>query len=545
MNSDKKQKTGDFEGIRRTINMIRAGYDPDVPGDKYSMKKMPEFERNQKAAAEIIDDMACRGEFFRSEQLGYYLFREMSELVAIEDGAVPLSRFLSKYGLNACEKIYKYVVEAIYLHALENGADSIVRHFSHVTFSGDGTPILYIAMENNRVLRVTPDAIEEVKNGTDGILFLATSDSCPADVAKHVRGSNSLLHKLILDVVPFQTSVLTAEESTFLFECEIYAQFMRDLFESNPIYAFIGEKGSGKTTAVRLIGNTLFGKTWDVFDVGDDQKDFDAMVTSRTFVCLDNTDQYVKWLNNKLAIVASGGKIARRILFKTNRFADFPIIAMIATTSRTPCFRRDDVADRLVILKTVRLDEVPGNDFNDDILKVVNENRLQLWGEIIASLQSILQVLTDPSWRNIKVPGARLQGFARFTYLVGRALGRESIVLPLWKKQKLLQMEFISEGEVLLDVLPTWIQTNPETLKSAGDLNSGLSAMARQLGVDWPYKTGFALARRMKHLKVKLEAEFGMYQEVGVDNQFLYGFRKPRSRGDDSGATPERSKRHE
>lgn len=526
MTENQKPKIKPFEAVRQQINTIRAGFDPDFPGDLYNQRKMPEFERNQKVALKVTSDMRLRGSFFRNTDIAYYHIKESGELITIEDDGVPISRFLGHYGLNATEKIFKYVVEAIYQFALEHGADTIVRHFSHLRYTDEGIPILCIAMDNSRVLQITPDRIFETENGTDGVLFLAESNACPSGIQNFISEKRKNLHSKIINLVPFNTQVLDISESRFMMECEIYGLFLRDLYTTNPIYAYIGEKGSGKSTAVKLIGQILYGLEWDVFDIGNDQKDFDAMVTSRTFVCLDNADENVKWLNNKLAIIASGGKIARRILFKTNRFADYPIIAMVATTSRTPCFRRDDVADRLLILKTNRLTESGYSDFNDDLIMEANSCRNEIWGEILANLQKIVRGLADPQWKSIKVKGIRLQGFARLTAVINKALNRGINVSSLWSKESVLQIEFASENEVVLDLLEIWTRDHPGEKVTAGELHSGLRKIAQDQDTEYPYKSSYSLASRLNQLKVKLEESYGMTIEIGSDKQNMYSFRK-------------------
>jgi hypothetical protein len=71
---------------------------------------------------------------------------------------------------------------------------------------------------------------------------------------------------------------------------------------------------------------------------------------------LDNVDGRIKWLNDKLAVVATGGNLEKRILHTTNQHKEFPIISTVALTSRTPMFRRDDIAERLQIVSLDRID---------------------------------------------------------------------------------------------------------------------------------------------------------------------------------------------
>ena len=51
--------------------------------------------------------------------------------------------------------------------------------------------------------------------------------------------------------------------------------------------------------------------------------DFDAAITSDHFVVADNADDAPPWLPDKLAVLATGGTIKRRVLYTTNRLADY------------------------------------------------------------------------------------------------------------------------------------------------------------------------------------------------------------------------------
>ena len=79
-----------------------------------------------------------------------------------------------------------------------------------------------------------------------------------------------------------------------------------------PLLAMIGEKGSGKTSVLRRIGQLLFGPKFQVMGMSHEPKDFDAAVTSEAFVVIDNADANVPWLDDKLAVVATGGTLKRQ-----------------------------------------------------------------------------------------------------------------------------------------------------------------------------------------------------------------------------------------
>jgi ABC-type multidrug transport system ATPase subunit len=72
------------------------------------------------------------------------------------------------------------------------------------------------------------------------------------------------------------------------------------------IPCFLGGQGSGKTTAIRLIGRLLLGPTFDVTGIQRDREDaFTAAVTNRLVLGLDNVDSKIPWLPDALGACPS------------------------------------------------------------------------------------------------------------------------------------------------------------------------------------------------------------------------------------------------
>jgi hypothetical protein len=190
---------------------------------------------------------------------------------------------------------------------------------------------------------------------------------------------------------------------------------------------------------------------------------------------------------------------------------------MLSATSRTPCYTRDDVVDRLVILKTVRIEGSDQEDFKSDVQKEVECNRAALWGEIIYKCQKILRILDETDWKSIKVPGQRMQEFARFTIVLGQTEGNEDIAFEAWRKMKPIQRNFVIEGEPLFDVLSTWVKDHEGQSLTAGKLNVALNDIAKSQGIHWPYKDGRSLGQTLKQLDFNIRK--------GREKQYLYSFR--------------------
>lgn len=507
------------------VNRIRRGVDHDRTDEDGKTLKLKQFEVNQRVTRIIAEDMSLKGKFFCEDKLGYYLDEQSHQLIALGDASVELSILLSKYDLNSTEKTYEYVAEELYLHSLEHGDKATVYRFSHLKIVDGGESVLYILAEENRVYRITKDSVKLVDNGTNGVLFVSSKYCAPKDIPeKPVK--NGRFKSQVLDIIPFNTETMTIEECQHDFRCWTLSVIMRELIKDKTILALIGPKGSGKTTAIRAIGETLYGPSWDVMPPGRNERDFDTVITTLDLIGLDNVDGTIVWLNDKLAVIATGGTIPKRILYTTNRLAEFRIRAMVALSSRTPKFRRDDVAERLRIIETVRIEDLPGRDFGSDILKPIQESRTEIWEDLIAQAQDVLRIIDETDWRSIQVPKSRMQEYARFTVIVGKAIGCEETARTLAIKQRKIQEEFVIEDDVFLVTFLLWVKTNSGVKVTASQLNEALRDLAESRGEDWPYPSGKSIAQKLRHAKQTLESYMDISERKDKSlNQMVYSFR--------------------
>ncbi len=160
----------------------------------------------------------------------------------------------------------------------------------------------------------------------------------------------------LLSGIHFVPGVLSEADQKLLFVLWVLTLFFPQLFPTRIILALIGEKGSGKSSLLRRVGQLLFGPKFNVSALTGKPDDFDAAITTDPLVIADNADDAPSWFPDKLAVLATGGAIKRRILYTTNKLGEFPIVANVAVTSRTPNFTREDVAERLLPLNVQRIE---------------------------------------------------------------------------------------------------------------------------------------------------------------------------------------------
>ena len=263
-----------------------------------------------------------------------------------------LVSLLGQMGLNPSEQVYKYVFEEIKRFGNENGIESQIYLYTHYCLKRN---CLYINNFDGTIYKISEDSIDRVINGTDGVLFRKV-DSEPIEYAQ-IDQKEDLLYQHLLSLVNPEEDHLGPNETRALVHIWFLSLFFFDYFQTHPILALIGEKGSGKTTLSRLIGKLLFGGDFEVSPLPDKESDFDALVANRALVVLDNVDENRRWLCNRLASIATGEVITKRKLYTTNQLIEIPSNCQLIITSRNPFFTRDDVSDRLLLIRLKRFEE--------------------------------------------------------------------------------------------------------------------------------------------------------------------------------------------
>ncbi len=149
---------------------------------------------------------------------------------------------------------------------------------------------------------------------TDGVLFIQKPDWKPLRL-RFSPVTRIDWSSWLLDGVQFVAGQsLTNTDQRLVFTLWVLTLFFPELFPTRIILTVIGEKGSGKTSLLRRVGQLLFGPAFDVTALTVKQDDFDAAITTDPFVVADNADDAPSWFPDKLAIVATGGTIKRRVL---------------------------------------------------------------------------------------------------------------------------------------------------------------------------------------------------------------------------------------
>jgi hypothetical protein len=308
----------------------------------------------------------------------------------------------------------------------------------------------------------------------------------------------------------------------------IYTVFFPALFPSRVILCAIGPMGSGKTTTVKLVGRTFFGPSFDPTPLPHKPDDLDAALTNETFVLLDNADKRESWLEDKLAVAATGGSVTRRALFTTNEHVRFPIRAAIAITARTPQFRREDVADRLLLLFMERFQGFTAQQLLEAVMA---SRRDELMTRLVRGLPPLLRALRDTQGESPR-SSFRMADFAAFAHRVGPCFGFDAnAVEATLRGMGNIQRRFSSEDEPVIDLLDRWLTPANigrwiPTSELFGELRDAAQGYHGLPQLPFDFKDARQLGMRLTDLRGTLEHLFDFHEETRKANKRWMAFRR-------------------
>jgi hypothetical protein len=467
-----------------------------------------EFEIHKAARDIIVKDLTDRGQFYQEHQQGYYFLAGAKVLVALDDSDKQLSCLLERYGLNPAERIHEYLREALHLEALQRGLLTRVHRlawFNRETFT------LYVFNHAEGIYRITADSIELVDNGTDGVLFLRDRRNEPFRlVAEEDLGD--LFREHVSGPVNFDgggDGRLTADDQARLLDLWFLSTFFGSLLPTRPILAFIGPKGSGKSYTLRRIGKILFGN-FEVKKIPPTEGDFDAITSNCHYAAFDNADTNVAWLPDRLATCATGGTVSKRVLYTTNTSVDYPVNCFLGITSRTPHFRRDDVADRLLVCRVKRFE---GEGFVAEAALDARtlRQRDRIMTSVVRRLQECIAALKQTEGRQYHCR-FRMADFGTFALRLADARGERQAAEDLLDRLAADQSAFALDANTLPDLLLRWLEepTNRGRAVTAAELHKDLARIAERDRVEFDCKSGKSLAQYLTNMEPSLRAIVAM-----------------------------------
>ncbi len=271
-----------------------------------------------------------------------------------------------------------------------------------------------------------------------------------------------------------------------------------------------------------MIGRLFLGPCFNISGLRDDREDaFIASITNRILCGIDNADTRIKWLEDALARYATGETFRMRRLYTTNDEIAYKTKAVLMLTSRDPHFRRPDVAERLLPFHLSRLEDFQDEDslYSELYEKrpLILSDLLRMAGEVMEGIKSV------PS---PKLP-FRMADFATFGWRIHKYQERENKWMEILQRLEKSQVEFASQGDVMIETLSQILAGGVEEPISTGELYQKCKPLAD--GADLPFpRTPQAFGKRFWEMQRMIELELGVriIRESTHGGKIIVSFRK-------------------
>jgi hypothetical protein len=521
-----KKKGRDDGYIRVTVSELLKQWEPrtattnpkEIIGLIVSSTKS-KYEQKSRISRFIYQDLQKRGEFIRTRNEHFYFMMEDKKLMEIPD-SIDFKAFLnSLYDLVETEQYCQFILAELKAKCHLHGRETIVHKFA---FFDKSAFKLYIDRFDGRIYLLDGDQIRLADNGVDGILFAFDELAEAYEISD--PGKGDLFNKYIAQRINLEANSdadITVKEQRLLCYVWIWNMFFESISPTKPLLLLYGPKGSGKTSIAKAIGKLLFGSKFDVSSVSDDQRDFDALLSNKYLIVLDNLDVRKPWLTDRLAKAATGQAIEMRELYTTNNLARYFPKCYIIITARTPQIRQDDVADRLLILNVKRFENfIPESTLLNDVL----ENRNAILSELLHQLNWCIKRLKEN--RDKEYTGNfRMADFANFGYKI---FNESDVFIETLRKMDRAQNEFLLEEDTLLEFLNLWLDkpNNQNRAVKALELLSELNRIANEQNIEFPFKSPMSLSMRLRNQEKNLQQYFKFTIDIAPGRANLFRFAK-------------------
>ncbi|HPZ09023.1 MAG TPA: bifunctional DNA primase/polymerase [Candidatus Eremiobacteraeota bacterium] len=486
-------------------------------------KKKKEVDKNETCFRGVCNFLEDNGSFIKdNNNICYYFDKNRKLTYQIYRKDPDYSIFLHCIGLAENEMIARIITKRLQKHCLLTGREVDIKKFCYFDRK-NFTIYLDLRNKQNQILKITTSNMDIVDNGTDGIMFQRCQGS-PIQVKVPLSENSGKFEEMILDRINFDTEEtgLTVEEQQVLFELFFMALFFESIFPTKPLLLMYGVKGSGKSFSLRIMGKLLFGDEWNLSSVtSDNERDIKVASLHKSFLAIDNADSRIKWMNDFLAKMATGEQFEERQMRENFVYLSMKPSCFIGLTARTPKFRRDDIADRLLILSVKPLEDnfIPENDLLDEL----EEHRDILWSEIIFKLQIILRQLQQGQKQTFKTK-FRMADFYSFACKI---VGEEK-VKDIFRKLQQEQYDFSLDEDPLYELLQIYIE-DEETIEgeflSGKDLFFKLSSLAEGHRIKFHYSNVLSLTAKLRHLWKGIQTKFDC--QIKKDkNIMVYSFKR-------------------
>lgn len=308
------------------------------------------------------------------------------------------------------------------------------------------------------------------------------------------------------------------EEDMILHNVVLLTRFISDI--PAPILYYKGDRGSAKTTNMRLDKMFIDPSSADIKVLPSSINDLASVLFGEYMVCFDNVEGGItKNMANFLCMSITMGSYSKRKLYSDNEVVDIHLNPQLSFTGITTISNRPDFLDRCICLFTKRIISSERRTI-DDILTAFKRDLPYLLYRAMKVLAKALEIYENLELKELP----RMADFAKFGYAIAEALkyGGDRF-LEIYEKNQEDILELMIEEDTILSVLIEFINKEHSFYGKMMELRVELIAQADRMGVDIKFlvKAENALSKKIFNSSSVLDM-FDIHIERGKSNGKRY-----------------------
>jgi len=473
--------------------------------------------RRQQAAEILLAWLREHGGFLQSESGElFYFYSSERQLFNLESDRWAAWLY-SVTGANPAGTDYAHLAADCKAAALSSERRRVAR----VAFWNDDAQILHVSRFDGTVYCLNGETIAEEANG-ESVLF----DDDPGwqpyrpDFDAMLGSELAWLTK---DIPNWRSD---PEMYGLAYRSWIISSFFTELCPTRPLLVFEGERGAGKSMSLRLLLRLMFGELGELSGVPDKPDGFTAAAAASHILAIDNLDRYTPWLRDKLARLSTGAVDEYRKLYTSNELMRIRYRCWLAFTSRTPdTLRRDDLADRLLLLPVKRIESGqtrPERDF----LQQAAMFRAAWWADVLTLLNRVVAAIRRGELQSQSA--LRMADWESLGRVLARVEGNEALWNSFVDTLRQSQSDFLLENNLIVEGLELWLrdESNHDREVTARELYNELQELLfedKRPTPDWP-KSVLGFAKRLATIRRDLRSRCNVAWAEGRSRRVTYRF---------------------
>ncbi len=309
------------------------------------------------------------------------------------------------------------------------------------------------------------------------------------------------------------------EDDLLLHNVVLLTRFISDI--PAPAVYYIGDRGSAKTTSMRMDKLFVDPSTVDVKALPPSSMDTVTALSGEYMVGFDNLDGKISHeLSNLWCICCSSGYYSKRKLFSDNDSVDIKLNARLSFSGITTITDRADFLDRCICLSCERISPSERRTV-EEILKEFKEDLPYLLYKGFQILSKAIEVHRTLEIKELP----RMADFALWGYAIAEVMkyGGDRF-LEVYQKNQDDMLQVMVEEDTLLTVLISFIEQKEYFIGSMTQLYSKLTKEAQAMEVNTAYgwcKNVNSLSRKLFQSQSVLE-QFDIHLQRGKSNGKRY-----------------------